>query len=158
MIKSLSLKNYGPVEDLNVDNLGKINLLIGPNRSGKTLVLKVLYCAQRTIELTGRGKNPQSDKEILASKLYWTFQVDKLGQLVRKPNNGSLQFAMRETDGDEFEYSFGADTERKIVKLEGNPKNRTSNSVFIPAKEVLSLLSIIRASHDVRMECLKIPS
>lgn len=152
MIQYISLRNFGPIEDLNVGNLGRINLLIGPNRSGKTLMLKALYCAQRTIELTGRGKNPQSDKEILASKLYWTFQVDRLGQLVRKPNNGSLQFSMQETDGDVFEYSFGADTERKIVKLEGNPKNRASNSVFIPAKEVLSLLSIIRASHDVRME------
>lgn len=152
MIQYICLKNFGPIKDLKVDNLSKINLLIGPNRTGKTILLKALYCAQRTIELTGRGKNPETNKDILASKLYWTFQVEKLGQLVRKPNNGALQFEMKETDGNSFEYSFGADTETKIVKLEGNPKSRTSNSVFIPAKEVLSLLDLIRNSHNVRME------
>lgn len=152
MIQDISLKNFGPIADLKVDNLGKINLLIGPNRSGKTILLKALYCAQRTIELTGRGKNPESNKDILASKLYWTFQVDKLGLLVRKPNNGALKFEMKESDGSLFEYSFGADTETKIVKLETNSKSRTSNSIFIPAKEVLSLLNLIQESRNVRME------
>lgn len=152
MIESVSLRNFGPIADLKVNSLGKINLLIGPNRSGKTLLLKALYCAQRTIELTGRGKNPKSDKDTLSSKLYWTFQVDRLGQLVRRPNNGPLSFSMREADGNIFEYTFGADTETKIVKLDGNPKTRNSNSVFIPAKEVLSLLNLIKESHDVKME------
>ena len=152
MIQSISLRNFGPIEDLDVRNLGRMNLLIGPNRSGKTLMLKALYCAQRTIELTGRGKNPKSDKEILASKLYWTFQVEKLGQLVRKPNNGALQFSMTESDGNVFEYSFGPETETKIVKLEGESDSRMSNSVFIPAKEVLSLISVIKEYHDVKME------
>lgn len=152
MIRDMYLKNFGPITDLKVDNLGKINLLIGPNRSGKTILLKALYCAQRTIELTGRGKNPESNKDILASKLYWTFQVDKLGQLVHKPNNGSLQFEMQEADGSWFAYSFGADTEKKIVKLEGNSRFRASNSIFIPAKEVLSLLNLIQESRNVHME------
>ncbi len=152
MIQSVGLKNYGPIKDLKVDDLSKVNLLIGPNRSGKTILLKALYCAQRTIELTGRGKNPESNKDILASKLYWTFQVEKLGQLVHKPNNGSLQFEMKESDGSIFEYSFGADTEKKIIKLEGNSNVRSSNSVFIPAKEVISLLNLIQETRNVRME------
>lgn len=152
MIQYVSLKNFGPITNVTVDNLGKINLLIGPNRSGKTILLKALYCAQRTIELAGRGKNPESNKDILASKLYWTFQVEKLGQLVHKPVNGSLQFEMKETDGSVFEYSFGSDTEKKIIKLEADSKARTSNSVFIPAKEVISLLNLIKESREVDME------
>ena len=78
MIEEIEVKNFGPISGLNINNLGKINLLIGPNRSGKTMLLKALYCAQRTIELTGRGKNPRSGKDILADKLYWTFQVEKI--------------------------------------------------------------------------------
>ena len=62
MIQSVEAKNYGPIRDINLEKLGSINLFIGPNRSGKTILLKAIYCAQRTIELTGRGKNITLDK------------------------------------------------------------------------------------------------
>ena len=88
MIESASLTNYGPITSLNVNNLGHINLLIGPNRSGKTFFLKALYSALRTIELYRRGKNIENDKEILFRKLYWTFQTDKIGNIVRRPDKG----------------------------------------------------------------------
>lgn len=152
MIEAVEVKNFGPIAELNINNLANINLLIGPNRSGKTILLKALYCAQKTIEMTGRGKNPVSGKDILASKLYWTFQVERIGQLVRKPDEGSLSFELTESDGSLFSYSFGADTERKIVKYENKARSRNTNSIFIPAKEVLSLLDIIKVGHDVRME------
>lgn len=152
MIQTVEVKNFGPIAKLNIDNLGKINLLIGPNRSGKTILLKSLYCAQKTIEMTGRGKNPLSGKDILANKLYWTFQIDKIGQLVRKPETGTLSFEMKEADGSIFAYSFGSDTERKIVRFESNSRTRTTNSIFIPAKEVLTLLEMIKIGREIRME------
>lgn len=152
MIQSVDLKNFGPVSHLKVKDCGPINLLIGPNRSGKTLLLKLLYCVQRTVEITGRGKNPSSDKEILANKLYWTFQVDRLGQLVHRPDCGPFQFEMTEANGNSFSFSFGSDTEKRIVRLDNSLKSRTSNSIFIPAKEVLSLLDVIKNNREVRME------
>lgn len=152
MIQSVEAKNYGPIRDINLEKLGSINLFIGPNRSGKTILLKAIYCAQRTIELTGRGKNITLDKEILADKLYWTFQVEKIGNIVRKPETGSLVFSLKENNGDKFSYSFGADTEKKIIKLENNCSPRSSNSIFIPAKEVLSLLDVIKNNREIKME------
>ncbi|MDE6669408.1 MAG: ATP-binding protein [Muribaculaceae bacterium] len=152
MIHSVDLKNFGPISHLKIEDCGRINLLIGPNRSGKTLLLKLLYCAQRTVEMTGRGKNPSSDKEILANKLYWTFQVEKLGQLVRRPESEPFRFEMTETNGDSFSFGFGPDTEKKIVRLDNSLKPRLSNSIFIPAKEILSLLDIIKTNREVRME------
>ena len=152
MIQSVEAKNYGPIRDINLEKLGSINLFIGPNRSGKTILLKAIYCAQRTIELTGRGKNITLDKEILADKLYWTFQVEKIGNIVRKPETGPLVFSLKENNGDKFSYSFGADTEKKIIKLENNCSPRSSNSIFIPAKEVLSLLDVIKNNREIKME------
>lgn len=152
MIQSVELKNYGPIADLIIDNLGKINLIIGPNRSGKTMLLKALYCAQRTIEITNRGKNIQPDKEILANKLYWTFQVDRIGSIVRKPDSGALFFEMDERNGGKFSYTFGSDTEKKIIRLENSCKPRETNSIFIPAKEVLSILDLIKNNREIRME------
>lgn len=152
MIQSVEAKNYGPIRDINLEKLGSINLFIGPNRSGKTILLKAIYCAQRTIELTGRGKNITLDKEILVDKLYWTFQVEKIGNIVRKPETGPLVFSLKENNGDKFSYSFGADTEKKIIKLENNCSPRSSNSIFIPAKEVLSLLDVIKNNREIKME------
>ena len=148
MIESFKLKNFGPISDLNTNELGRINLLIGPNRSGKTIVLKSLYCAQRTIEMTGRGKNPLSGKDILAHKIFWSFQIDKIGDLVRKPNQGALEFEMKETTGDTLQYSFGSETEKKIVKFETNSAPRTTNSIFMPAKEILSLRELIITNRE----------
>lgn len=152
MIAAVKVRNFGPITKLDITDLGRINLLIGPNRSGKTMLLKALYCAQKTIEMTGRGKNPVPGKDILVSKLYWSFQVDRIGNLVKRPEEGPLLFEMKESSGSVFSYSFGSDTERKIVKFESTAHARTTNSVFIPAKEVLSLLDVIKVGHEVRME------
>ena len=150
MIKSFELENYGPIRSLKFNNCGRINLIIGPNRSGKTLLLKALYTAQRTIELFKRGKNIDSDKEILFKKLYWTFQIDKIGNLVRKPDKGNLKFLMTDYDDGMFSYSFSPSTEKQIVKLTNTCRPSNSNSVFLPAKEVLSLLDIIEFEREDR--------
>ncbi len=150
MIKSASLTNYGPITSLNVNNLGHINLLIGPNRSGKTFFLKALYSALRTIELYRRGKNIENDKEILFKKLYWTFQTDKIGNIVRRPDQGSLSFILTEDDGGSFSYSFSQSAEKQIVKVFNTCRPRDTNSIFLPAKEILSLLDTIVYDREIR--------
>jgi len=150
MIRKIELENYGPIKRIQIENCGSINLIIGPNSSGKTVLLKALYAAQKTIELYRRGKNIDSDKEILFKKLYWTFQTDRIGNLVRKPEQGNLSFSMTEADGGVFSYSFSPSTERQIVRLSNSCKPTESNSVFIPAKEVLSLLDIIAFERESR--------
>ena len=68
MITSFELENYGPIRRLQMKDCGHINLIIGHNRNGKTILLKALYAAQKTIELYKRGKNIETDKEILFKK------------------------------------------------------------------------------------------
>ena len=91
-ISSVDLTHFGPINKLEWDKLGKINLIIGGNGSGKTLLLKALYSAMRTLETYKRGNDQRSAVEILFDKLYWTFQVDKLGELVTKGAVDSLSF------------------------------------------------------------------
>ncbi len=150
MIESASLTNYGPISQLDTGSLGHINLLIGPNRSGKTIFLKALYSAIRTIELYRRGKNIESDKEILFKKLYWTFQTDKIGNIVRRPGQDSLSFSLSEIGGDTFSYSFSPSAEKQVVKVSNTCQPRETNSIFLPAKEILSLLDTIVYDREVR--------
>ena len=68
MINNLELKNFGPLEAVRWKDLGPINLVIGGNGSGKTFLLKSLYCAMRTLEEYKRGDDQRSAAEILAEK------------------------------------------------------------------------------------------
>jgi AAA15 family ATPase/GTPase len=98
MINQIKVKNFGPLTNLDWKKLGKINLVLGGNSAGKTFLLKALYSAMRTIEEYKRGDELKSASEILADKLYWTFQSDKIGELVTKGADGSLSFEMSFND------------------------------------------------------------
>lgn len=148
MIESVELKNFGPIESLNWTKLGKINLIIGGNSSGKTFLLKAIYAAMRTLEDYKRGDDQRSASEILATKLYWTFQPEKIGDLVNKQAESALSFKFA-LDKREFNFSFGKDTTKSIPNIENHVQSpRTSNSIFLPAKEVLSLHQIILKSRE----------
>jgi len=147
MITRLELANFGPLAKVDWKNLGCINLVIGGNGSGKTFLLKALYSAMRTLEEYKRGDAPRSASEILAEKLHWTYQADKIGDLVAKGGDGHLSFRCW-VDGKDFGYSFGKDTTKQISALENQVIPRASNSIFLPAKEVLSLHNIILESRE----------
>jgi len=121
--------------------------VIGSNGTGKTFLLKALYSAMRTLEEYKRGDDQRTAAEILAEKLYWTFQPDKIGDLVTKGANGALSCTVQ-FDNRSFTYSFGKDTTKQISTLENHVQPRSSNSIFLPAKEVLSLHQIILKSRE----------
>ena len=104
MINQIKLDNFGPLSSINWSVLGKINLIIGGNGSGKTFLLKSIYSSLRTLEDYKRGNEQRSASEILADKLYWTFQAEKIGDLVSKgkaypASNGDVYYAVREFSG-----------------------------------------------------------
>jgi len=147
MLNRITLKNFGPLRDLDWPELGQINLVIGDNGAGKTFLLKALYSAMRTIEGVGRGDDKRTASDILAEKLYWTFQPEKIGDLVTKGADHALSCNV-DFSGKNFGYSFGRDTTKKISALENKVEPRSRNSIFLPAKEVLSLHQIILKSRE----------
>ena len=147
MINQVKLDHFGPLDHINWPNLGKINLVIGGNGSGKTFLLKAIYSSLRTLEDFKRGDEPRTAAEILADKLYWTFQPEKIGDLVSKGADAPLSSAIT-FDHKDFSYSFGKDTSKQISNLHNQVPPRASNSIFLPAKEVLSLHQIILKSRE----------
>jgi len=148
MLNSVELDNFGPLQRIRWSKLSNINLIIGANSSGKTFLLKALYCAMRTIEEYQRGNEQRSASDILADKLYWTFQADKIGDLVTKSADGPLSCKVK-VDSNVFRFGFGKDTTKNIATLESHVPPKESNSIFLPPKEVLSLQHIILKSRDI---------
>ena len=95
-IKAAELQNYGNISAFRCSEFSNINLIIGENATGKTFLLKALYSAIRAMEDYKRGDDVRSMNEILAEKLRWTFQVDKLGDIVNRSANESLHFRITE--------------------------------------------------------------
>lgn len=147
MIKSVSISSYGPLMAATCSDFGGINLFIGHNGSGKTFMLKALYSALKTVEAYRRGKEQRTDKEILADKLYWMFQASALGELVSK-GESALAFSMESTDDEIFSYSFGSSTTKSITTVANSFQPRPENTVFIPAKEILSLREVILEARE----------
>lgn len=147
MITSLRLSNFGPLSSIQWDGLGRINLVIGSNGSGKTFLLKAIYASLRTLEEYRRGNEQRTAPEILADRLYWTFQAERIGDLVTRGSAAPLKSHVS-IDGHDFVYGFGRETTRQISSLENHVAPRSSNSVFLPAKEVLSLHQIILKSRE----------
>lgn len=147
-IESIELNNYGMIKKLECDSFSNINLIIGENGAGKTFLLKSMYSALRTLEDFQKGDDIRSEKDILSEKLRWTFQTDKIGDIVNKNDGMLLSFDMR-INNEKFSYSFGKDSVSVMKVLNNNIGHKDGNSVFIPAKEVLSLFNIIFKSREI---------
>jgi hypothetical protein len=89
----------------------------------------------------------------MPKKQRWTFQSDKIGDLVTKGAAGPLTSTIELNDR-MFEYSFGKDTTKQITSLENHVPPRSSNSIFLPAKEVLTLYNIILESRKEKKHFL----
>lgn len=147
MINNIRLENFGPLQNLEWTNLQRINLVIGGNGKGKTCLLKSLYCSQRTLEEYRKGDDKRTASKILIDKLYWTFQVDKIGDLVTKGESEQLTCSIS-FDNSRLDYSFSRHANKEIRQMENEVGNLESNSIFLPAKEVLSLQQVILDSRE----------
>ncbi|WP_243976542.1 ATP-binding protein [Vibrio natriegens] len=150
MINDFELENYGPITKAKGKALGRINLVLGENSTGKTFLLKALYSAIRSHEEANKGNSNQDFSEVLSDKLYWTFQVDKIGGIVTKGDGKTLSTRISLADNSSLAFSFGKNTTKKVTPSHNTLTKRDSNSIFLPPKEVLSLMSVIdkSANHD----------
>ena len=147
-IENLQLKNFGMLEEFQCNEFSNINLIIGENGTGKTFLLKALYSAVKTMEEYKRGDDITPINDILSKKLRWTFQVDKLGDIVSKSADEGLDFRMKLNKAS-LEYQFSKSAASKVGAVDPVLNGKDGNSIFIPAKEVLSLFSVILKSREI---------
>lgn len=148
MIEKFEIENFGPHQQIAWENLAGINLITGENGSGKTILLKMLYAVLCSLWVYRKGNNPYTLKEILSDKLYWMFQVDKLGNLVKNKESSPLCCHIV-LDGKNTSFTLN-----KCAKLEVNrvrtdfAESWDGSTIFVPPREVFSLSSVITKSRE----------
>ncbi len=142
--------------DLIVKDIPSINILIGKNDTGKTGLLKLLYATIKSLEIYSLKKKSGdvSFKKELADKFADTFMPRKngLGDLVQKGSKDKLDVEITVLEnGSRYEqqiyFSFGEKTESSIPSCVEHVKSipeGSINSLFVPAKEVLTAFNDIR--------------
>lgn len=154
MIKWFKIEGLGPIHSLDWTPSAKINVVIGQNDTGKTLLFKLLYASSVSLEQYGRGDSQQTIRQLLDNKLTWTFQLKHLGDLVSK-GKGSPQRLKFEGDfahqkgPQKLLYNFSPSAGKGVGECTEKLHRLSSTSVFIPPKEVLSIARVVRKSREI---------
>jgi energy-coupling factor transporter ATP-binding protein EcfA2 len=146
MIGSVKINNLGPLERVDWAPGPGFNVIIGANDSGKTLLLKALYATVRSTEEYGRGNDARTFKQVLDDKLTWTFQLPVLGDIVRRSDDRSGCSVALDIDGRAVDFRLTAKARKGVGEARTELGQRSGTSIFIPAKEVLSMVGVIKES------------
>ena len=156
MIKSFEIKNYRQFENAEFENFSNINLFIGENDTGKTTILKFLYanCSELR-EIIDNGEKRTSIYDSLKSQA-------KIRIHINNPNNNGMNFAQTKTPVLDLNhakmvrlnlnhvnmYDFDCsicNSKNEIITSKENVNNFKYDykALFIPAKEILSIMNSI---------------
>jgi AAA15 family ATPase/GTPase len=140
MIESLRLTNFTKFLNLPIQFSSRINIIIGENGTGKTQLLKAAYLANAM--LSDKCKNDDFAKRLC--RIYRP-AGDSIGKLIR---HGTSAKAYAEIDaifsgGQRLQAKF---TSASKIIINSNVINQSAigSPIFLPTKEILSLLSGIK--------------
>ena len=134
MISRLHLKNFIAFADLGIDFSPGINIVIGENGTGKTQLLKAI------LALSGPAAHGEQAGEQLARKLCRLYHPlsNQVGELRRTGARGEAQLSATFASGQEIAAQFSGSATG--AKVSSNTNGEAAPAIFIPTKEVLSLV------------------
>jgi AAA15 family ATPase/GTPase len=152
MITRLELTNFTVFRNLAIDFSPRINIVIGENGTGKTHLLKAAYA----LCLGGKvfKEKPDTTRDelevALTSKFVRLFMPlqDKLGKLRHHAVSGRPELKASFTLDRNIEATFHANSKTVAIQNDTNYAQYHDEPIFIPTKEVLSLINGISASNS----------
>ena len=153
MIARLELENFAAFRQLRMEFSPRVNVIIGENSSGKTHLLKAAYALGKSCD--DLKKNAELSFSDLAT--------DKLLRLYKPQNNSLSRLYCRSGEGPARVRA--ADANDKVAEVEFSSKSKkvqapsvpdgvSLSGVYIPTKDVLSLLPAM-AEQRVSQDCLQ---
>lgn len=134
MITQLHLKNFTTFTELAIDFSPGINIFIGENGTGKTQLLKAAFA------LSGEWVRGDEEATQLANKLCRLYHplTGQLGALRRAGTRGDAVMRATFASGRRISAKFNGSAQ--VAKVSGHGNGKAMPAIFIPTKEVLSLV------------------
>ncbi|MCY4304095.1 MAG: AAA family ATPase [Aestuariivita sp.] len=151
MIEHVSIQNFTVFEKLNLTLSPKVNVIMGTNGTGKTHLLKAIY----GLGIVALGEFPSRSNNGFASTLSGKFlrlfstEDEKLGKLHTIGAKKHARLCLQNSNNSTVEVTFGNRSKFLNIHSQTNTTRNTPKPVYIPTKEVLSLVrSIHNKKHD----------
>ncbi len=155
MIERIEIKNFTVFSELELNLSPKINIIIGENGAGKTHLLKAAYGLCAGVPLLKSSPN-MTDSELelaLTAKFLRLFMPldDRLGKLHRQSGRGQATLAAEFAGDHTISATFSKRSQSFAIQDRSRYELYSSEAVFIPTKEVLSLVKGMKDEvHDQR--------
>src|SRR5258708_1277613 len=146
-IKKLTLKQFTVFDQAEFEFCEGINILIGENGTGKSHLLKIMYCLMKAKEEadTEREKKMQHaiPQDWMGQKISHVFRPVGEGfqRLISRQIGGATASVNLVTDSGETNIRL---TSQGKLYLDKNGIKPNHRSIFIPSREVLSICSSLR--------------
>lgn len=154
MIEHLELRNFTAFTDIELDLSPKINVIIGENGTGKTHLLKTAYglCTGAAMFKDNSEASETNIETWLTAKMLRLFMPmdNKLGKMHRQGATERAYLSVRFALGQKIAATFFNNSKELDVKSSANRDQYQAEAVFIPTKEVLSLVKGMNEEHHDR--------
>lgn len=151
MIAGIEIENFTAFGNLDIPLSPRINVIIGSNGTGKTHLLKAIYALAIASQPASAVEGSEKDENAqLTNKLLRVFSPgeSRIGALRARGTSGGARLCLKGSDDTRVAISFNSNS--RGVQVERDARSEAqSRPVFIPTKEVLSLVRAMQdESHD----------
>ncbi len=138
MIKLVKLKNFTIFKDNHIEFSPNINIIIGKNSTGKSILMKILYSVVETLNIYGEEKSKETISYELSKKLKDVFLIEKVGKLTTRMKGSSKTEIFIEFKDSFINFIFSTRSEK--VEIRDIQRKKLKNAVYIPTKEIISIM------------------
>lgn len=140
MLKSATIKNFGPLPNSEFSFASGLNVVIGENGCGKSQLLKLLYSLLK-VQADNKELNKSTFQKICAEKLVGVFRPDSLGRLVKRSQGRvkcQIELKMKEKRAN-LAISFASQATTSVQVDELPEPTIIKSPVYLPTRELVTL-------------------
>ena len=143
MIANIEIQNFTAFRKLEISLSPRVNVIIGSNGTGKTHILKAIYALAIADQLSSNDEHVKREREAaISKKLLRLFspEENRIGSLRTSGSTVPARLCLRRGDDARVAISFDGRSRGARLEKHVDAEGHEAHPVFIPTKEVLSLI------------------